>query len=37
VTHEKCLQPLAAKGFSVTIEKQGGSQIPTLPIILAGE
>ena len=27
---------LVAKGFSVTIENAGGSQTPTLPIILAG-
>ena len=25
----------AAKGFTVTLENAGGSQIPTLPIILA--
>jgi Anti-sigma-K factor rskA len=37
IVNTQFLQPLAAKGFSVTIEKQGGSQIPTLPIILAGE
>ena len=30
-------QPVSAKGFGVTIEKEGGSQAPTLPIILAGE
>ncbi len=27
---------IAAKGFAVTIEKTGGSQTPTLPLILAG-
>jgi len=26
---------VSAKGFSVTIEKEGGSQTPTLPIVLA--
>jgi anti-sigma-K factor RskA len=27
---------VAAKGFGVTVEKEGGSQTPTAPIILAG-
>ncbi len=29
-------QNVAAKGFAVTVENQGGSQTPTLPIVLAG-
>jgi hypothetical protein len=28
---------VAARGFGVTVEKVGGSQTPTLPIVLAGE
>jgi hypothetical protein len=27
---------IAAKGFGVTIENEGGSDTPTLPIVLAG-
>jgi hypothetical protein len=37
VVNTEFLGPLAAKGFGVTIEKVGGSQVPTLPIILASE
>jgi len=37
VVNTEFLRPLAAKGFGVTIEKEGGSQVPTLPIILASE
>jgi len=37
IVNTQFLQPVAAKGFSVTIEKEGGSPVPTLPLILAGE
>ena len=37
IVNTQFLQSLAAKGFRVTVEKEGGSQVPTLPIILAGE
>lgn len=27
---------VAAKGFAVTIENEGGSQTPTMPIVMVG-
>ena len=36
VVNSKFRQNVPAKGFAVTIENQGGSQTPTLPIVLAG-
>ncbi|WP_419806319.1 anti-sigma factor domain-containing protein [Terriglobus sp.] len=36
VVNAKFRQNVAANGFAVTIENQGGSQTPTLPLVLAG-
>lgn len=36
VVYARFIDAVAAKGFAVTIEDQGGSQTPTLPILLAG-
>ena len=32
----KVERPVAAKAFGVTIENEGGSETPTMPIVLAG-
>ncbi len=36
VVYAQFPRAVAAKGFAVTIENEGGSQTPTLPILLAG-
>ena len=36
IVSEHFPQPVAAKGFAVTIENEGGALSPTLPILLAG-
>jgi anti-sigma-K factor RskA len=36
VVYDNFPQAVAAKGFAVTVENEGGSQTPTLPILLAG-